>query len=156
MKGSLLDLPVMLALLLAAGITIYLSYYVLSAISAAWPVPGDSQTVLDDTVTTFQVFDQMFVFFAVGLGAFVIISGFYIQTHPVFFFFGAIILIPVVVMTSAQISNAFYSFAITPEISTVTTQFPLTYTFIMNLPLFMLVIGVFVAIVMYGKPGGEI
>jgi len=156
MRGSITDFPVIMALLLSGGISIFLVYLILTAISGAWPAAAgaESAAVLNAGISAFSVFDYMFVFFAVGLGAFTIISGFFINSHPVFFVFSALFLLPVCILTSAQITNAFDAFITADAIVAVANEFPYIVTLMRNLPLFFLVIGIMVAIAVHAKPGG--
>lgn len=154
MKGSMLDLPVIMALMLSGAIMIWIVYLILSSMYAAWPVGGESLDILETGIQTFSLFDTVFLMLAVGLGMFTIVSAFFIDSHPVFFVFSALIMLPIVILTSAQITNVFVEFATAVPFQPVTAEFPFIYTIMINLPLFMLVIGIFTAIVMHSKSGG--
>lgn len=157
MKGSITDFPVIMALLLSGSLTIFIVYYVLNAFYAAWPaaIAGpESVYVLTTGIAAFSVFDYMFVFLAVGLGMFSVVSGFFIDSHPIFFAFSVLLLLPIVILTSAQITNVFNEIAMSPQIVATANQFPYIVLFMRNLPLFFLVMGILVAIAVHGKPGG--
>lgn len=157
MKGSITDFPVIMALLLSGALSIFLVYYVLSAMSSAWPVAltgAESAYVLTTGLAAFTVFDYMFIFLAVGLGLFTVVSGFFIDSHPIFFAFSVLLLLPIVILTSAQITNVFNEIAISADMVAVSNQFPYIVLFMRNLPLFFLVMGILVAIAVHGKPGG--
>jgi len=155
MKGSMLDLPVIISLLLGGAMTILLVFFVVSEITNNFPATEtDALYVLQKGVSAVNVFDYMFVFFAVGLGMFSVISAFFIDSHPIFFILSVIILIPIVILTSAQMTNAFDAFISTSVFSSVANSFPYTVLLMRNLPLFCLILGILVAIVMHGKSGG--
>jgi len=154
MKGSLLDLPIVIVLLFAGAITIFIVFLILSSVNSAWPVAGESKTVLQAGVDVFSVFDYMFLFFATGLGVFVIISGFMIDSHPVLFVFSALFLLPICIFLAAQVANVFNEFATTSAFLPVANEFPYMMVFMRALPIFCLVIGILTAIAVHAKPSG--
>ena len=158
MKGSMTDMPIQMALFLSGVMTIFIVYLVLTSIANAWTFGGESKAILDTGVSAFGVFDYMFLFFAFGLGAFSIVSAFYINTNPVFFIF-SIILMAIMVTISANVTNIFDAFATSSVFEPIAANFPYITTFMRNLPLFFLVIGIIIAVVMHAKPnigGGQI
>lgn len=154
MKGSLLDLPIILVLVFAGAITIFIVFLVLSAVNSAWPVSGVSKDMLQAGVNAFSVFDYMLLFFGIGLGAFTIISGFLIDSHPMLFVFSAVILLPISIFLAAQITNVFNEFASTAAFVPVANEFPYVMVFMRSLPIFCLIIGILTAIAVHAKPGG--
>lgn len=154
MKGSLVDIPFICVMLLVGAITIFIVFLIVSTISSAWPIAGESKTILSAGVNSFLTFDYMLVFFGIGLGIFTIISGFMIDSHPILFVFSALILLPISIFLAAQITNIFNEIAITDAFTPVANQFPYTMIFMRSLPLFCLAIGIMTAIAVHGKPGG--
>lgn len=156
MKGSLLDMPVIMALLLSGAISIFVVYFILSAISANWitDVTGatESKAILTTGITAVTMFDQGFIILAVGLGCFSIVSAFFIDNMPGLYILSVLLLLPIILVTSAQISNAFYAFATSEPFIAVGNTFPMISYLMINLPLFMLGISMLVAIVIHGKP----
>lgn len=152
----MLDLPVILAVLFGGALTIFVVYFIIMSLSNAWPAAAgpESAAILSKGVVALQTFDYMFVIFAVGLGMVTIISGFFIDSHPAFFAFSALLLIPIIILTSAQITNAFDAVASSTFMIPVSNQFPYIVMFMRNLPLFCLIIGIVTAVVTHGKPGG--
>jgi hypothetical protein len=158
MKGSVTDLPILIALIFSGAITIFIVYLVLGAVATAWPAAGpgyaQSKYVLDQGLAALGLFDNMFLLYAFGMGMVVIISGFFIDSHPGLFVFSVFLYLPIVIVTSAQITNAFYAIATTSTFTAIAETFPLTTLLILNLPLFILVIGILTAIVVHGKTSG--
>lgn len=156
-KGSMEDLAVILCLIMAAVLVVLICTKVLTVYTAAWPFAGDSATVLAKGVTAMYTFDYMVVFFAFGLAIFSIISAFYIRSHPAFFGI-SVLLLAVLIFASAQVTNILDKFITTTEFATVANNFPYVVALTRNLPMFTLVVGILIAIVMYGKPsvgGGQ-
>lgn len=153
MKGSIQDLPLILVVMLSSGITVMVVYLLLSQFYAAWPMTGESLTILETGVETMQVFDYMFLFFAVSLSLVSIISAFFIKTKPIFFIF-SIILLVVVIAVSTVVTNVFDKFITTDTFLPIANNFPYTVIIMRNLPLFCLVVGIVISVVMYGKPTG--
>lgn len=152
MKGSMLDIPIIIAVLAGGIIAVILGAYVLGEFSSAWTFGGDTQTILDAGINAFNVFDYMIVFFAVGVSLFSVASAFFIRTHPIFFIF-SVVLLGIVIMFSAQVSNALDIFLTVPLLAATVNDFPLTLTLARNLPFFSLIVGIMIAIAMYGKSG---
>ena len=154
-KGSLMDLPFVLVMLLSGALTIFVVYLVISSIYAAWPASMvTSRGILQRGLEMFTIFDYMFLVFAVSLGMFTVVAAFFVESHPIFFIFSFIIMLPIVILTSAQITNVFDAFATSTVFTAVSNQFPMIVIFMRNLPLFMLSLGSILAILMYAKPGG--
>lgn len=156
MKGSMLDLPIIMALLLGGALSIFIVYLILINFQAAWPVAGVSADNLSTAMSGFRTFDYMFILFAVGLSGFSIMSAFFIRSHPIFFVFSAIFLLPLSILLSAQATNVFDAVATTEPFVPVSNAFPYIFMFMHNLPSFCLITGLLIAIALYAKPVGEV
>lgn len=158
MKGSVTDLPIIVVVLFGGALAIFVAYLVLSSLITAWPVglAGSTQSlyVMNAGLAALTVFDTMFLLYAFGMGMVVIVSGFFIDSHPGLFVFSVLLYLPIVIVTSAQISNAFYAIASSSTFVSISNTFPLISTLILNLPLFVLAIGILTAIVVHGKQSG--
>jgi len=155
MKGSVLDLPIIAIILLGGVIAVIVGFMVFSSINNAWPAAAGVQSkyVLNKAVSTFTLFDQVFLMGAMGLCIFSIISAFYVNSHPVFFIFSMIGL-GVVILINTVIANVFWEFVNAPAIATYANSFPFMVTFMKNLPLISGIVGLLIAIATHGKPGG--
>lgn len=153
-KGTLLDLPVSLALLLSGAMTIFIVFLVLINFQSAWTFGGESKVIIDTGVEAFTVFDSMFIVFAIGLGLFSVISAFYVDAHPITFIF-SMILLGIIVMVSAMITNAFDLFATNVIMESVVGEFTYIILFMRNLPLIFFILGLMIAIALHGKPRGQ-
>lgn len=155
MKGTLTDLPIIMVLLFGGALTIFITYFVLGEIFAVFPTDVTQSTqIFQKGIDAFTVFDQMFLVFAIGVSMFTVISAFFIDSHPVFFIFSALLMLPIIIFGSAQVTNVFYEFATTSTFTSVSNTFPYITTFMTHLPLFFLIIGILTAVVMHAKPSG--
>lgn len=155
MKGSILDLPYIIAVLFFLAVSIFVSYELLYAIDqeGVFDEYNQSAEILDEGLAAMSLFDTGFVMLAMGLGIAVIITAFMINTHPAFFVLSWMMLV-IVIFISAMLVNAFDQVASASQLATSTAQFPLLIELFMNMPLFCLVIGTMVALAMYGKGTG--
>ena len=155
MRGSVLDLPIIAIILLGGVIAVIVGFMVFSSINNAWPTAAGTQShyVLDKAISTFTLFDQVFLMGAMGLCIFSIISAFYVNSHPVFFIFSMIGL-GVVILINTIVSNVFWEFVSSSAISSYANSFPFMVTFMKNLPLISGVVGLLIAVATHGKPGG--
>jgi hypothetical protein len=154
MKGSVLDLPIIAIILLGGCLAVIVGFMVFSNIEANWPEAAGVQSayVINKAVSTYTLFDQVFLMGAMGLCIFSIISAFYVNSHPVFFIFSMIGL-GVVILINAVISNVFWEFVNSPAISTYANSFPFMVTLMKNLPLISGIVGILIAVATHGKPG---
>ena len=156
-KASMMDLPVILAMLFILAVSIFISVQVLGEFDEAWDYGGTGQEIINEGKQAMYVFDYMFVFLAVGLSVTTLIAAFMVNSHPVFYFFSTVLL-GIITVVAAQITNAFDKFATTSAFGGIANDFPMLLTFIRNFPLFILVSGILIAVVMYGRPatGGHV
>jgi len=148
MRGSVLDLVIMCVMLMSGIIAVILSAHILGAFDTAWTWGGEAQTIIDAGTSAMTIFDYMIIFYIIGLGAFSIVSAYFVKSHPVFFVF-SIILIGITVMFSAQVTNVLWEFLNVSTLSTTVNDFPLVVTLVQNLPLVIMLIGITIAIVTY-------
>ena len=90
----------------------------------------------------------LFVFFGTILG--LIISCIYIDTHPAFMIFFAILLVLAVIFAGI-FANAYITIGETDAMSATYNQFTATKAIFNNLPLILFVVGLIVMIILYGK-----
>ena len=94
----------------------------------------------------------LFIFFGSIFG--IIISSFFINTHPGFFIFFLIATIIVIVIT-AIISNVITSFGESAELVSTWNLYPGIQAIVNNLPLIILVVAIIVAVILFARPGGS-
>lgn len=152
-KGSMSDLPFIIVVLFILGISVFVTVKFLGAYDDAWTYGGVGQEIIDQGKSAMYTFDYMFVFLAIGLSATTLIGAFMIRSHPIFYVFSTILL-GIMVLVSGQITNAFDKFVTSSAFSSIANSFPMMVTFMRNLPLFILISGILIAAVMYGRPQG--
>jgi hypothetical protein len=158
-KGTILDLPVIVIMLFALGVSIFFGYkLLLEFISGTEGYLNPSNiALLERGKTAMQVFNYGFLFITVGFGIGAIIGAFMLDTHPIFLPFSIMMFI-IFLFITAQFTNVFYEIASLVEFTAVTDAFPVIVTVFKNLPLILAVFGVIMLIVMFGKwrLGGEV
>ena len=164
-KGNLFDLPLIFVLLLIISTFIILTFFVYDKIqvslgtapafnNTANTAANTTTSILANSRSGFLSFDRLFFYGFIGLSLFVIISAFFINSHPIFFVFGLLMLVLLVTLT-AVISNAYNSLETgSTEIQTTANLFPLMQNIMNNLPIWATVIGFLTLIILIMKPGG--
>lgn len=153
-KGSVEDVVVIIVLLMAGILTVLICTKVLTEYAVAWAAftaDVGSNAILTSGIQSMYTFDYMIVFFAFGLAIFSIISAFFIRSHPAFFGI-SVFLLAIEIFAAAQVTNILDKFITTTEFATIANNFPYIVTLTRNLPIFTLVVGILIAVVMYGKP----
>lgn len=99
------------------------------------------------------IMDYIFIFAFLVLHIGVIISAFFIRTHPIFFFV-AILLLIIFAFLSMVFQNIFYNLVQNPIFAEIIEEYTFMPFIILNLTKISIVISVIVAIILYAK-GGE-
>lgn len=110
--------------------------------------------VFDDVTKSFNVLDAVFLVCTFGFGLTTILLAFQIDTHPAFFFISLLITI-ISLILSPIFSNVFGTIAKTSAFNTAAESMPFMRLIMQNLPMFILVIGSMVTIVLFAKTRGE-
>lgn len=95
-------------------------------------------------------FNGLYPYILIGLFLMVLISAYYIETHPIFFVI-SIGFLAIGIFTSGILVETFNSFASKPTFGAVTNQYPLIVQTWQNMPVIMLVMGSILMVVMYAK-----
>lgn len=149
MKGSILDMfPAMIIpFALLVGLAIASILYTAFSAEAFW-----NPTYSGDMTQVFSVMDYGAIAIMISMFVAVVISAFFIKTHPIFLPITLIIFI-VVVMVSALTTNVFMGFATSTQIVSHANAFPNFLQFAGYIPYAVVGFGVLLLIAMYGKPG---
>jgi len=155
--GSLFDIILISIVVFAVAIGFLFALYVGNSIDnniqdmPEDQVPADAKAHLSDNMDRFPaVFDGLFLFVAIGASLGSMIGSFYIRSHPAVFLIATFIL-AVVVVLNAVLSNAFEAMATDPTLSASAGQFTVMPFVMSQFPLFMLIISIIIAIVLYAK-----
>jgi len=152
MKGSILDLIVIIPIIVVIAISVIFSSFILNEIDDRFD-KGRTEvfnSTMDDAKTTLLNFDYSMIFLMVGLCAAVIIGAFMVNTHPIFFFF-TFLLLGIFEILSMVMSNLFGEIIKDANLAPTAASFPLMTGLIENLPLFTLLFGALIAIAMYTR-----
>ena len=95
-------------------------------------------------------FDYMYIFVLAALGMMVIVSAFWIKTHPLFFFISVLLLVIVVILGS-MLSNVFDTAVENPDLAASLTEYTLISFVMEHLPSIILLIGGILLVVLYAK-----
>lgn len=156
MKGSFGDLYYLLVILLVTTITAVVCAMAMSSIESTgfFDMMPNGSTVTDGIDTSFQILDYGIPVSFIISCLFVVVAVYFIRSHPLLFAASLIILM-VVVFVTANVVNVVINVLAADELVTYSNQFPITVTFIQNLPLIAFIFGCMIAVSMYAKPGGE-
>lgn len=100
-----------------------------------------------------SLFDGLFIFIFVMLWIVVIVASFNIDSHPIFMVV-SVILLAIVLLLGAMISNTYDDIVGDDDFSSSTTEFPMSNFVLSHLVQFILGIGTTIIIVLYGKNAG--
>lgn len=146
------DIFSILLIALALGIVILVAFTVLDQIDDKLieKLPAGADNI--NTVTTGfrNVMDSVFTFIVIGSGVGAIVLAFMTESHPVFAFIG-IVLVGIALLIAPTFSNVFETIGQKDIMSTAYDAFPMQKAIMENLPVYILVIGLMIAIVTYGK-----
>lgn len=159
-KGSARDVVLLGALGFAVGLMFFLLAFVANNLSdnlAAEPAFNNNTYInaslnAVDTVNNSLDYIIFMFFLAFILG--VIITSWFIGGYPVFMFFYVIIVV-VGVIVSFALSNMWDSVTQMAAFGTTINLFPITNHIMLNLPLYICIIGFIGIVVMFGRGGGE-
>lgn len=159
-RGDLTTIIILVALLLGLSLGAIVFHKVFYEITEELKGVEEFSNLTTDTIQTTQDASSnlldFFVFFVlVSFFVGLIISSIYIDVHPAIVMVFVILLI-IAVIIAGQISNFFYDFVsggqFTTGTTTVAENFPLTSLILGSyFPLIILVIGVIVIVILYGK-----
>lgn len=154
MKGQVLDLIMLFIIIAVIAVSLLLgSHIYYNGMQEKFPNSQIGNTSKTAVESTFQVFDYGLMMVMVGIGMATMISAFFIRSHPIFFIASLMILV-IVIIVSAPISNALMGFATSDSISDESDRYPITVWILGNLPMIATVFGIIVIIALYAKGSG--
>ena len=154
MRGSVLDLIIVFVILgitlfgLVIGLEIYNEGF-----AEKWPTTAVGNATKIGMLASLDVINYGMIFMAVGLIISLVVSAFFIQTHPIFFII-SIVMLMIVVVVSAPISNAFMEMVTSDSLSAEAAEYDIATHIVGNIPLFAVVGGFLIIIALYAKPSG--
>jgi hypothetical protein len=151
----MLDIILVIIFIFVFAISTFIGVKVVSefntTFSGQFAEEQESKDILDKGMATLHMFDAIFMMFAIGIAAAVIIGALNVQSHPAFFIF-SIVMNAIIILLSSIFTNVFDKFATSSDFASITNSFPMIVTFIRHLPIFVFVVGLIIAVVMYTRP----
>lgn len=161
--SELLDLLLSISVLVVFGIAIFVSSLIVTSFQIATNVNDSSgnpiinQTLLNTGSTVIGVFDANFGFAIIGIGIFLFVTAFLVNSHPVFLPLNIIVYI-ILIFISGIFSNVFITFAESSAIIGTANNFPTVIFVWRNMPFILTILAGLNLIVMFAKlrtGGGE-
>lgn len=151
--------------LFAAAIFIFVIYYAFGqmktpmddALSGAANFSSIGKNVTEiytQTTGGVSLFNTLFPFLLFGLIAMVVVSAFFIDSHPIFFFVSLIIL-GVVILVSVVFSNIYQTITEDTAFGDTSGNFSIMNLFMMKLPWIAAIIIFITVIILWGKSQGS-
>jgi len=157
-KGVGDSIPIMIAIFIFAvtAIIVYLMLGKVNDVAIATNSSVINQTIIENGMNSFRVFDTMMPFLFIGLVIASIILLFLIPTHPIFLVVSILFWV-ITVIVAAQFSNVFEQFSNQSAIISSADKFPQTVYIFQNMPLIIAIIGAVMLIAMFAvwRRGGE-
>lgn len=116
-------------------------------------IASGSALAISQTSTTLLMFDQLFIFMVIGSFIAMLISSFWLNTHPVFFIITFIGFVFSFVIY-AIMGNIYAAFEQSPGIQPYAADYPLMEQFWMNIPIISLLFSALLIIILYSKYRG--
>lgn len=149
-KGSVLDLFYVIAILFGLGIALFIGAMLQSKWDEATDFTGTAQSIIEESGKAVGVFDKILFGLFLGSAISTFVLAFQIRTHPIFFFFSLFLLV-MSILVSAQVSNAFDRFINATQMTGYKSKFPITIHIFEKFPLYILLIGVLIILALYAK-----
>lgn len=151
--------------LFAAAIFIFVLYYAFSQMRTPMDNALTSSTdftdsginitkMYDQTTGGVSLFNTLFPFLLFGLIAMVVVSAFFIDSHPIFFFVSLIIL-GVVILVSVVFSNIYQTISTDTAFGDTNSNFNIMGLFMRKLPWIAAIIIFITVIILWGKSSGS-
>lgn len=151
---SMFDMFFIIVMIFAVGIVLWSIFFakdtIYDAIQEQLPTTEVNETIAKAEYGWDNIWDTSFFFVAIGLGVCSVLFAFINDIHPVFFFV-TILLMVILLVIAPVLSNAYRSFAMLDIFRGYDTRFPMTTMLMANYPIYFLVFGFLIAIVMFAK-----
>lgn len=154
-RGDIQDLITLIVIIFGFAIAGIVAYKFIGEFNdqvADNPVLTDhSKEIMVDAETRLPgIFDGGLLVVLIFFTIVMLISAWYIDTHPAIFFIAFILVIAIVIVAGA-LSTTFEEFTQTPEMINASNEFPISVFVLGNFPVLVFVIGVALIIVLFAK-----
>jgi len=154
-KGSILDLFLVIIIVFALAFTTIMGYKIFDSVNNnlqdSDSIDANSKALTQDNKDSYaSLFDGLFLFAFIGLGIALFISAFFLNAHPVFYFF-ALILLSLVVFVAGIMGNTYEAISSSDSLSDATSQFTFIPFVMDNFVNFIVGLGFLLIIGLYAK-----
>lgn len=159
-KASYFDLFFIAIFLFISALMIFIGFMVVSAfnnkIQAQSDISASTKAMINDKITAKYppVFDKLYLVMFIGSLLTALVGAWMIDTHPVFFVVGIIILVVICIITMV-LHNAYERFVAEPAFSSMIVSFPIINFFMQHILQIIIACAILVMIVLYAKPKQE-
>lgn len=155
MKGSAADLILGCIILMVFFFCLLFGYQIFNQFDASGFYDNSEvgATVKTATEASFQSLDNMFIILAAGIFIAMVVSAFFIETHPIFFVVSFIVLI-IFIMVTPILSNASMKVATSDDLKDEAAELGGSTAVIGDLPIIASVFGGLLLIALYAKYKG--
>lgn len=155
-KGNILDIPILMIILMVVAVSVIITYKVLVAfdesVQANDQMPQVAKDLSSQGVGWFDDFwNKAFFVIYIGLTLASVVSAFFVDTHPIFFFI-FIILMVVFVFVAAMMSDVMIAIFGTAELTTISDNFGTIQNFFAFFPVYILVSCALIIVAMVVRP----
>lgn len=159
-RGSVADLMLVVFIVFIVSISAVVGLYVINQFNTTLAnttsnvISAPALNVTTKVASAYGVFDTTFPLMFIGMNLAIMFLSYLVRTHPIFLIF-AVLLLAVVIITGASMSNAYQTFAENPTLASTASQFPLTAFIMQNLVMLQVIFGFIDIIILYSSIGGE-
>ena len=154
------DLFVIMIVLFTIGLIIFISTRIKDNMFPQLKklLPNKGAGMVTTVEYAYKGLDSIFFFVSIGLGVGAIVGAWFTDNPPLFFFL-AIVMFAIVMVIVPSFANAFQSFSEKSTFSPYTSEYPMMMKIFEKYPIFFLVIGILIILVLFAKwrstSGGE-
>lgn len=152
-RGTIVDVLTAIVAIFAFAVVTLVAFTLYNKWNAAVNDNNMSQAskdIMTQTSGEKTILDNFILFALFGLAFMAMISAYFIDTHPVFFWISIIILVIIIVLATV-LSNTYSTIEASETLNSTAAEFPKTSYVVNHLPLFVVGMGIIVLIIMYAK-----
>lgn len=160
MKGNIADQIFITVIFLAFCMATILAYLIWSTMTPPLEaaltqanggvLASGSEIAINQVTSTLLMFDSLFIFMIIGSFVAILISSFWLDTHPVFFIISFLVFLFSIVIF-AILGNVYGEFVNTQGIQAAAANYPLMTAFWSNVPTIAAIFIVALIIIIYSK-----
>lgn len=130
-------------------------FTIMGNVSVNGAPPADLSQFQTDAQNAYNALDVIMIFVLLGTAISSMLGALLLRTHPAFFFISIVVMLCEVVIAMA-LANTSAALLAVSEMSAAATQFPIQAYILSNFPIFIFVITLMIAVVLYAvNPLGQ-